>query len=310
MMKSLLLYMSIVSIIWINTGCTLTKSEEKQQPDVKISLAEWSLHRAIKSGKMDNLDFPRVAAQEFGIYAVEYVSQLFPDNNYDAAYLQQLKDSCERYHVKSTMIMVDHEGNLGDTTEVARQIAVQNHVKWLEAAEFLGCLSIRVNGNGFGTDEDVSAALVKSMRELGDLAKEKGLMVIIENHGVSMPDGSWNMNSFSSNGTRLSQVLAIANHPNVGALPDFGNFADYDKYQGVKDLLPYSFGISAKTFRFDENGEAVETDYKRIFDMVNASNFDGYIGVEFEGDGVSEHEGIKMTKALIEKYWDRIPKEQ
>ncbi|SHK28541.1 Sugar phosphate isomerase/epimerase [Reichenbachiella agariperforans] len=299
--------MNMIAVACLVVGGVACQSAQKNEETVemskmKISLAEWSLHRAIKSGEMDNLDFPRVTAEEFGIYAVEYVSQLFPDNNFDMAYLQQLKDSCEHYGVKSTMIMVDHEGNLGDTTEVSRQTAVQNHIKWLEAAQFLGCLSIRVNGNGFGSDEAVTAALVKSLRELGDVAKEKELMVIIENHGISMPDGSWNMNSFSSDGARLAHALATANHPNVGALPDFGNFADYDKYQGVKDLLPYSFGISAKTFAFDEQGECAETDYQRMFDLINTSDFDGYIGVEFEGDGVSEYEGIKMTKALIEKY--------
>ncbi|MCV9389048.1 sugar phosphate isomerase/epimerase family protein [Reichenbachiella ulvae] len=297
-------YFSVLLLVLVLAGCQPSKTENmEEKKELKISLAEWSLNRAIRGGQMSNLDFPRVAAQEFGIYAVEYVSQLFPDDTTDKGYLQQLIDSCDRYGVKSTMIMIDHMGNLGDTTETARKQAVQNHMRWLDAAAFLGCESVRVNGNGFGSVEAVTAALVKSMTELGDEAKKRGLMVIIENHGISMPDGSWNFNSFSSNGKYLSNALKETNHPNVGALPDFGNFAEYDRYQGVKDLLPYSYGISAKTFEFDENGEAIQTDYKKMFDIINASDFDGWVGVEFEGDGVSEYEGIKKTKALIEKYW-------
>ena len=120
---------------------------QDKEPLFKISLAEWSLHKTIFGKKLDNLDFAKTAKEEFGIDAVEYVNQFFKDKAKDEAYLTDLKKRAADHGVKSLLIMIDGEGALGDKDEAKRTKAVENHYKWVEAAKFLGCHSIRVNAH-------------------------------------------------------------------------------------------------------------------------------------------------------------------
>jgi len=104
----------------------------------------------------------------------------------------------------------------------------------------------------------------------------------------------------------LSSVMKQVNLSNCGTLPDFGNFKvsadrEYDKYQGVQDLLPYAKGISAKTFDFDEQGNETTIDYDRMFKIIKAAKWNGIVGIEYEGSKWSEEEGIKKTKILLER---------
>lgn len=273
----------------------------------RISLAQWSLHRNLWSGELDNLDFPRVTAEDFGIHHIEWVSQFFQDKAGDRAYLQLMKDQCEKYGVRSLLIMVDDEGNLGAPDPVERKQAVANHHKWIDAAAFLGAYAIRVNGNGLGDPGDIHTALVASLRELSDIAAAKNISILVENHGMQKPGIGWTADVPAANGAWLARVLAEVDRPNVGALPDFGNFHDYDRYQGVRDLLPVARGISAKTVLFDDQGEDTQTSFRRMFDLINASGFDGYIGVEYEGpddSGLTEYQGIQLSIELIKRYFD------
>src|SRR3954452_22385534 len=114
-------------------------------PPFKISLAEWSFHKALQQKKMDNLDFPKTAKEDFGIDAVEYVNQFFIDKAKDQAYLTDLKKRCDDLGVTSVLIMCDNPGQLGDPNEAGRIKAAESHYQWVDAAKFLGCHSIRVN---------------------------------------------------------------------------------------------------------------------------------------------------------------------
>lgn len=266
----------------------------------KISLAEWSLNKQIFSGALDNLDFPAKAKNEFGIDAVEYVNQFFKDKAKDNAYLTELKKRCDDIGVTSVLIMCDGEGGLGDTDEAKRMQAVDNHKKWVEAAQFLGCHSIRVNAYGEGSREEVGKAATDGLARLSDFAKDYKINVIVENHGGYSSDGYW-----------LSKVIADTQMPNCGTLPDFGNFCItrennecaewYDRYKGTEEMMPYAKGVSAKTNDFDAAGNCVETDYTKMLRIVKDAGYKGYIGIEYEGNALSEDEGIRATKALLER---------
>jgi sugar phosphate isomerase/epimerase len=266
----------------------------------KISLAQWSLHKTLFEGKLNNLDFPAKAKNDFGISAVEYVNQFFKDKAKDQAYLGDLKKRCQDNGVTSVLIMIDGEGGLGDTKKAQRMTAVENHKKWVEAAKFLGCHSIRVNAHGEGTAEEVSKAATDGLRSLSEFAKDFNIGVIVENHG-----------GYSSNGQWLSNVIASTKMDNCGTLPDFGNFClkrekdecveSYDRYKGTEELMKYAKGVSAKANDFDANGNCVETDYARILPIVKNAGYTGHIGIEYEGNKLSEEEGIRATKALLEK---------
>jgi sugar phosphate isomerase/epimerase len=267
----------------------------------KISLAQWSLHRMLRAGELDPLDFASYAKTNFDIDAVEYVSRFYVDIIRERSGIAEWKKRVDDAGVQSLLIMVDDEGNLGDLDAAARQQAVTNHKKWLKAAKYMGCHSIRVNAAGQGEADEVAAAAAESLAALGDLAKPMGLNVLVENHGGYSSDGQW-----------LSGVMQAVNKDNVGTLPDFGNFCiqkdesgkcvdKYDRYKGVKELMPFAKAVSAKSHDFDNDGNEVNTDYTQMLKLVKAQGYNGYVGIEYEGNTLSEYEGIIATKKLLEK---------
>jgi sugar phosphate isomerase/epimerase len=290
------------------TSCA-TKVKASKNPnaaDIKnsffeISLAQWSLHRALRSKKIDNLDFPVITKKEFGINAVEYVNTFFKDKAKDTAYLNELLKRCSDNGVKNHLIMCDGEGNLGELDTAKRMLAIDNHKKWVEAAKYLGCSSIRVNAYGVGSAEDVQKAAIEGLGLLGEYAIKENINVIVENHGGYSSDGYW-----------LSTVMKNVGKKNVGTLPDFNNFCltrdaknkcieEYDKYKGTYEMMAYAKAVSAKSMDFDAQGNCIETDYNRMLKIVKDSGFKGYVGIEYEGDNIGEYEGILKTKALLER---------
>lgn len=279
------------------SGCATTGTTRR--PWFEISLAEWSLHRTIRDQKtMTNLDFPKVAKRDFGVSAVEYVNQFFMDKARDQAYLKELKTICEGEGVKSVLIMCDGEGNLGDASAAKRLQAVNNHHKWADAAKFLGCHSIRVNAatGGVGSFEEQQKRAVDGLAMLGEYCGSLKLNAIVENHGGLSSHGGW-----------LAGVMKKVGRKNVGTLPDFGNFfidrqngLQYDRYQGTQELMPFAKGVSAKSHDFDEAGNEKNTDYRRMLKIVKDAGYRGFIGIEYEGDGLSEPDGIRATKKLLE----------
>jgi len=264
---------------------------KKGKPLFEISLAEWSLHRTIRKNEMTNLDFPKVSKEKFGITALEYVNQFFKNKAQDQKYLTELKKRCDDLGVKSVLIMIDGEGHLGEADEAKRQQVIDNHKKWVEAAKFLGCHSIRVNAHGKGkTDKEKAANTTKGLRGLSEFGKAHGINVIVENHG-----------GLSSNGKWLAGVLKNVGLDNCGSLPDFGNFHSYDRYLGIKELMPFAKGVSAKSHDFDAEGNETKTDYLKALKLVLDAGYRGYVGVEYEGGKLSEEDGIIATKKLLVK---------
>jgi sugar phosphate isomerase/epimerase len=263
------------------------------QPKFKISLAEWSLHRALWAKEMTNLDFPVKAVKDYGIYGVEYVSTFFKDTSTE--YLNELLKISKDNNVTNVLIMIDAQGSLGDSDKAAREKAVENHHRWIEAAKFLGCHSIRVNAAGKGTETEVADAVVESLSKLCTFAAPLHINVVVENHG-----------GYSSNGKWLTGVMKRVNLKNCGTLPDFGNFKvspteEYDRYLGVQELMAYAKGVSGKSHDFNAEGNEIHTDFYRMMKIVKDAGYKGWVDVEYEGTNLSEPEGIKATKLLLEK---------
>ncbi|WOD43580.1 sugar phosphate isomerase/epimerase family protein [Hwangdonia lutea] len=282
-----------------NTTASIEKKKE-QPMFFKISLAQWSLHKRIGSGKMSPFDFAK-EANALGFEAIEYVSGLYNKEIKELgidAVVDTLKAESEKYGVKNLLIMVDGEGNLASSDENELNAAVENHKKWVDAAQALGCHSIRVNAHGKGTYDEVLKQAVIGLTKLSEYAKTKGINVLVENHG-----------GFTSNGKWLATVMEKVNMPNCGTLPDFGNFCikrksdgcedEYDKYKGVKELMPYAIAVSAKSYDFDEQGNDTRIDYTKMLQIVKDAGYTGFIGVEYEGSKLDEKVGILATKKLL-----------
>ena len=272
-------------------------------PLFKISLAQWSLHRAFQSGTLDPLHFAELAKASYGVDAIEYVNSFYKDKIGDASYIAQLRRRADDSGVRSLLIMCDGEGALGDPDAKQRTQTVHNHIKWVEAAQALGCHSIRVNAQSSGSPDEQRKLVVDGLLELVNRAGE--LNVIVENHG-----------GISSNGGWLASVIKAVNHPRCGTLPDFGNFhlgkgkdgGDewYDRYIGVRELMPFAKAVSAKSNDFDKKGNETKTDFRKMIKIVLDAGYHGHIGIEYEGGRLSEAQGIKATKALLERVRDEL----
>ncbi|SHF84781.1 Sugar phosphate isomerase/epimerase [Fodinibius roseus] len=288
-----------ISVTGLISACSSGEtSESVDDLFFDISLAQWSLHNAIFDGEMDHLDFPATTRNEFGITAVEYVNQFFMDKAEDTDYLDEMNSRCDDLGVNQILIMVDGEGPLAAIDDGKRREAVENHYKWVEAAEYLGCHSIRVNTRGDGTKEEQKKTAVDGLGSLATFAEDYDINVIVENHGGYSSDGKW-----------LADVMEQVDMENCGTLPDFGNFClksedgacveEYDYYTGVEEMMPYARGVSAKSHDFNEEGEETNIDYRKMLKIVKDAGYTGHIGIEYEGSELSEIEGIKATKELL-----------
>jgi sugar phosphate isomerase/epimerase len=277
----------------------LSVAQPKAAPLFPISLAQWSLNKAFfgRGGaeKRDPMDFARISKEEFGIDAIEYVNQFYKDKKGDEAALKELKKRADDVGVKSVLIMCDGEGNLGDADETKRKQAVENHYRWVEWAKFLGCHSIRVNAASSGSYREQIGRAADGLRKLTEFAAPHNIGVIVENHG-----------GLSSNGAWLADVMRKVDHPGCGTLPDFGNFGvagnkiQYDRYIGVRELMPFAKGVSAKSHDFDAQGNETKTDYRKMLQIVLSFGYRSYVGIEYEGSQLSEPDGIRATKKLLE----------
>jgi sugar phosphate isomerase/epimerase len=272
--------------------------------DFKISLAEWSINKALFrkdvaekefGGEITNLDFPRIAREQFGIEGIEFVNQFFKDKAHDSAYLKDLKARANDSGVACVLIMIDGEGDLSAREKEARMKAVENHKKWVDAAAALGCHSIRVNtGNNYSPENVMAAA--DGCGALVEYAEKQGINVICENHGGP-----------SSNPDALLALISFVGKDRFGTLPDFGNFLKdrhgkytIDIYRAIDRMMPFAKGVSAKSYDFDAQGRETTLDYARILKIVTDSGYHGFVGIEYEGKRLSEPEGIKATKRLLE----------
>jgi L-ribulose-5-phosphate 3-epimerase len=269
---------------------TIAMAADSTEPLFKISLAEWSLHRALRRNELTNLDFPVVAKRDYGIGACEYVNQFFKDKAQDEKYLAELNRRAAGEGVQNVLIMIDDEGALGDPDSAKRQQAVHNHHRWVDAAKTLGCHAIRVNAHSKGTFDETMKLVADGLRQLVEYGAQHQISVIVENHGGLSSHGDW-----------LTGVMRLVDNPRCGTLPDFGNFYDYDRYKGVAEMMRYAKGVSAKTHDFDAQGNCLETNYHRMMKIVVDAGYHNRVGIEYEGNQLSEPDGIRATKRLLER---------
>ena len=286
----------------IQSGCTSAAialssrqlAAEDKQPLFKISLAQWTINQELKAGKIDNLDFPKIA-HDHGIQAIEYVNQFFMDKANDTSYLGEMKKRAADLGVKSLLIMCDNEGNIGDPDDQKRAKTVDNHRKWIDAAKFLGCHSIRVNAGSSGSWAEQVKLAADGLARLTEIGAKQAINVIVENHG-----------GLSSNADWLAEVIAKVDHPCCGTLPDTGNFQikkgqTYDSYRGMKKLMKWAKGVSIKDKVWDDHGNQTDMDFEKMLKIVLDTGFRGYCGIEYGG-----YAGLNAARLRLEQAREKL----
>lgn len=286
-----------------------TSTVSTAEPFFELSLAQWSMHKMIREDGVDPYTFAE-KAKNWGFTGLEYVSQLYNPELESANYSEEAmanfvaKSNAEakKHGMTNVLIMIDGQGNLAVSDEAERNETVEKHKKWVDAAAAMGCHAIRVNLNGSNDPEQWIKNSVDGLTKLATYAKTKNINVLVENHG-----------GLSSNGELHAKVMETVNMANCGSLPDFGNFCierkpnswdcvkEYDKYKGVKELMPYAKAVSAKSNNFNAEGYDTGIDYVEMLSIVKQAGYTGYIGVEYEGSEISEEAGIIATKELLLK---------
>ena len=287
------------SLAFVNPVFGSITSAQSATQSLEISLAQWSLHRKLFAGDMDHLDFARMS-QGFGCVGLEYVNAFFKDKATDVSYLKEMNSRAEDHQQKNILIMIDGEGGMAEKSAKKRLVNIENHYKWVEAAQVLGCHAIRVNLHGGEDRLDAQKAGIDSLNRLAEFAKPFDVSILVENHGGFSSDGSW-----------LADVMQNVSNENIGTLPDFGNFciehkeqecvSAYDRYQGMSELMPFAKALSAKSHAFDDQGNETQSDFFKMIQIAKENQYSGYVGIEFEGTIVSEEEGIIKTKNLLDK---------
>lgn len=264
------------------------------EPLFKISVAQWSLNKLFWDNKLDNRDFGRFVREQYDLDAVEWVNQFFKDKATDFAYVREMKQRCDDHGVKTLLIMVDGEGQIGHPDAAQRKKTVENHMKWVVATKLLGGHAIRVNAGSQGSYEEQVKLAADGLAQLTEFARGFGISVIVENHG-----------GLSSNGKWLAEVMETVALPECGTLPDFGNFGKYDNYLGIHEMMPYAKAVSAKCKNFNPDGTHQGVDYMRMMRIVLGHGYRGYVGVEYEGGG-DKAEGVRKGMALLKTCRDAL----
>lgn len=277
-------------------------------PFFKLSLAQWSLHKYVLTEKKSPFHFA-AQAKEMGFEGLEYVSQLYAGEisklGFDTV-IDSLKKMSDISKMQNVLIMVDNEGDLADPEEAKRDVAVENHKRWVDAAAALGCHSIRVNTFGTNDPEIWKTTVVDGLKKLSDYAATKNINVLCENHG-------W----LSSDAEKLMTAIADVNMDNCGSLPDFGNWCTKrkdqtakwgdceevypDKYKGIQLMMDKAKAVSAKSYDFDAEGNETTIDFIRMMQIVKDAGYTGFVGVEYEGNRLNDATGISATRDLLLK---------
>ena len=296
---------------------------------IDLALQIYSFAPLLFQNKLDILKFPEMIREKYKINGAEYWSIAFMGKENDTNFIKDLKKRSLDQNVENLIILVDNIDintmengpSLASSKKNEREKSIDFHKKWIDVASEIGCHSIRVN---LRSDESNSDKILdnssESISKLINHSSSQGVSIVVENHGGITGDADW-----------LVSLMTKINNNYVGTLPDFGSYNfcvkrgelnfegltgecenQYDKYKGVKKLLPFAKGISAKSHEFNSMGEETSTDFSRMIDIISSSTYEGYITIEYEGammkmfggkgDYLDPHDGVQATKSLIKKY--------
>lgn len=254
---------------------------------MKIGVSSWCMHREFSAGKMNMLDFIKLAKEEFGVDAIETVNWMVGEKTDEN--LRNVKETLDKYGVKVLNMPID-TGNISQIEESKRKADLDVIKSWIDVASYLNSKGARVNTGSQPEGVFDMSITARSYRELAEYAQKKGLSLVLENHG-----------GMSADPKNIIKLFKMVNHPNFRICPDFGNFEPSIRYEALDMIFNDPILVHAKTYDFDENGTMPSFDFGKCIEIAKKHHYDGYYSVEFEGQG-DPYDGVKKTIALLKKY--------
>ncbi len=275
-------------------GCSndTLKKDRREKSLFTIGLSQYSLHRLIRSAELEPVDYPAFAKRTFGITDIDIWEGTFPEGDLERKNVAtELRKRADDLGSNIFLFMV---GILDATSDDAakRKAVVDEFTYWLDHAAVTGCDYYRIFLRAADTEEEVAMdRAADSLRYLGDRTKERNMKVIIE------PAGS----RWSTRGDWLAKLVKERELSDVVLMPDFGKLNKDSLYTDTKAMMPYTEVISAKSHEFNEKGEEVNFDYRRLFKIIDNAGFNGTVAIEYEGSKLSEIDGVHATNKLLKQ---------
>ncbi len=244
--------------------------------NLKISLNAYSFDKPLKAGTM-TLDDLLSFCSKTGFDGVDITGYYFP------GYPMVPSDDVI-YHVRKTAFRLGVElgctGVRNDFTwaDPAKREGEKKLVKeWVVVAQKLGAPGLRIfSGNlskeSFSWDQRAKW-IAEDIRECADFAAGYGVMLALQNH-----------NDFLKTSEQTEKLLNLVNHEWVGLMLDIGSYHTNDPYRDIAANSKYAITWQMKEKVFI-NDNQVDTDYKKIIEIVRQSGYKGYLPLETLGEG-------------------------
>lgn len=235
------------------------------------------------SNELTLLDVPAYYRKRFKIKHLEFWSNHF--ESLEPSYLDRLKSKIKVSGCNLLNVQVDSSYNLAAADEAERSKSLAHVRQWMDAVSCLGSKCVRINpGAANGSVENA----IRSMKEVNEYAKEKGLILLSENHfGIEMnPDIH----------LRIVEEAGPGNY----TLPDFGNYPRATMYESLEKILPHAYMISAKADAFNDQMEHISYDFDKCVQMAEKAGFKGIYSVEQWNGKYTDIDFEKVADWLID----------
>ena len=277
-------------------------------PHLRLGVSSYSYWHF--SGPKVPLETVIERANHLGLVGVEVIQQQLQSE--DLPYLKKLRRHAFQHGVALYNLGTSQDF-VWDEAEQRRENVAHTR-RCLELAHELGASSIRVNAGSWrrpgesgglletrgwvtpwaGAAEDEGFAwAIDGLGACTQEAERLGVTMLLENH--------WGL---TTTAVGMLRVLDGVASPWLRAILDTGNFYfEEDMYGAMERVAPWVDLAHAKTYPGGGTAVTIEFDYGRIFGILKAAGFRGYVTLEMEG---REHADTAVPKsvAMLREAWD------
>ena len=276
-----------------------------RKPKIKLALCSYSYWH-FRPPKVP-IETVIEKASQFGVQGVDVLHQQMESG--DRPYLQKLKRHAFTHGV-DLMCLSIHQ-NFVSPDEAVRQQNIEHTLYCLELAYEMGIPAIRLNSGRWRTvasfdklmelrgiepaipgytEDDAFKWCIDCIEKCLPKAQELGVLMALENH--------WGLTSSPEGLLRITDAIQS---PWLGVLMDTGNFLE-NPYDKLKRVAPRAVYVQAKTYYGGGEWYTLDLDYPRIAGILADANYQGYVGLEFEGkqdpDQAVPHSFAVLRKAF------------